>query len=285
MKLINRIILLALSLVGALSATAQEEQPVIRPVVSAYSFEIGSAHLVDTYLSPLHYSGIGLGVGYERLQAMNFDPERWVQRLNARIGFNYTENTVRNASLWDLDIDFRWGMMRRFRFDKGWEAGVGGSTSINGGIIYNARNSNNPVAAQGAWNINLSAQAIYRTSLLKKDITLRYLAEMPLTGIFFCPEYDELYYEIWLGNRHGLVHGAWPGNYFRLDNLITADVRLGGTILRLGYSCRVFSSKANNIVTRRTTHTFVVGVASEWISLSARGTKGLEKARVISALY
>lgn len=284
MKIFKRILAPLVVLTAALTAYGEDPQ-IIRPVISVYSLEVGSGHITDTYLSPLHYSGKGFALNYERLQAMKFDPERWTMRLNGRLGFEYTENTVRNASIWDLDIEFRWGMMRRFKLDKGWEAGIGGSTNINGGLFYNGRNSNNPVAAQAAWNINLSAQAVWHTSLLRKDVTFRYLVESPLTGIFFCPEYDELYYEIWLGNHSGLVHGAWPGNYFRLDNLLTADIRLGSTILRLGYNCRILSSKANEIVTQRITHTAVIGIASEWISLSAKGTKGLDKARVISALY
>ncbi len=284
MKIFKRILAPLVVLTAALTAYGEDPQ-IIRPVISVYSLEVGSGHITDTYLSPLHYSGKGFALNYERLQAMKFDPERWTMRLNGRLGFEYTENTVRNASIWDLDIEFRWGMMRRFKLDKGWEAGIGGSTNINGGLFYNGRNSNNPVAAQAAWNINLSAQAVWHTSLLRKDVTFRYLVESPLTGIFFCPEYDELYYEIWLGNHSGLVHGAWPGNYFRLDNLLTADIRLGSTILRLGYNCRILSSKANEIVTRRITHTAVIGIASEWISLSAKGTKDLDKARVISALY
>lgn len=284
MKIFKRILAPLVVLTAALTAYGEDPQ-IIRPVISVYSLEVGSGHITDTYLSPLHYSGKGFALNYERLQAMKFDPERWTMRLNSRLGFEYTENTVRNASIWDLDIEFRWGMMRRFKLDKGWEAGIGGSTNINGGLFYNGRNSNNPVAAQAAWNINLSAQAVWHTSLLRKDVTFRYLVESPLTGIFFCPEYDELYYEIWLGNHSGLIHGAWPGNYFRLDNLLTADIRLGSTILRLGYNCRILSSKANEIVTRRITHTAVIGIASEWISLSAKGTKDLDKARVISALY
>lgn len=284
MKIFKRILAPLVVLTAALTAYGEDPQ-IIRPVISVYSLEVGSGHITDTYLSPLHYSGKGFALNYERLQAMKFDPERWTMRLNGRLGFEYTENTVRNASIWDLDIEFRWGMMRRFKLDKGWEAGIGGSTNINGGLFYNGRNSNNPVAAQAAWNINLSAQAMWHTSLLRKDVTFRYLVESPLTGIFFCPEYDELYYEIWLGNHSGLVHGAWPGNYFRLDNLLTADIRLGSTILRLGYNCRILSSKANEIVTRRITHTAVIGIASEWISLSVKGTKDLDKARVISALY
>ena len=29
----------------------------VRPVLSAYGVEAGSAHLADTYLTPLHYNG------------------------------------------------------------------------------------------------------------------------------------------------------------------------------------------------------------------------------------
>lgn len=285
MKLLNKILFpLSAFLLLTATAAAQEPQPV-RPVISAYTFEAGSAHLAETYLSPLRYSGYALAVGYERLQAMKFSPDRWVMQMNARIGFENTENPARNASLWDLDLEFHWGMYRRFRLDKGWEAGVGGSTSLDGGIFYNARNSNNPVSAKGAWTVNLLANAAYHTRLLKKDVTLRYSGEMPLTGIFFSPEYDELYYEIWLGNHKNLVRGAWPGNFFRLDNRLTADIRLGGTIIRAGYGLRIFSSKASHIVTQRITHTFILGVASEWISLGARPLGDLSRARVVSALY
>ncbi len=111
------------------------------------------------------------------------------------------------------------------------------------------------------------------------------MAELPLTGIFFSPEYGELYYEIYLGNHSNLVRGAWPGNFFRLDNLATLDLRFGATILRLGYRCGVMSSKASDIVTRRITHTAVIGIASEWLALSASPSTNTREAKIISALY
>ena len=206
-------------------------------------------------------------------------------RLDGRLSFDRTTNPAGNASMWGLDLDLGWAMTYRLRLPHSLTLLAGGATGIKGGASYSARNSNNPVAAKAAWTIDATASLIYNTRIGRVPLCLRYQAELPLTGIFFCPEYGELYYEIYLGNRRGLVHGAWPGNYFRLDNLLTADFRFGGTILRVGYRCDVFSSKTNNIVTRDITHTAVLGLVSEWISLGSRSRTALADAKIISALY
>ena len=256
-----------------------------RPVLSAYTVEAGSSHVAETYLSPLRYSGWSTAIGYERTQAMRFDPQRWVMRLHGRLALERTQNPARNATMWGLDLNIGWGMMRRFRIDPRWSILAGGATDISGGALYNTRNGNNPVAAKASWTVNASAGAIFNTRIGRLPVSARYLAEMPLTGIFFSPEYGELYYEIYLGNHKGLVRGAWPGNFFRLDNLATVDVRLGRTIIRAGYRCGIFSSKASHIVTRRISHSFVLGIASEWVALSAKGDGGLADARIISSQY
>ena len=279
-KLLSKLLLGVCLLLGIQAATAQE-----RPVLSAYTLEIGSAHIAETYLSPLKYSGQAFALNYERMQAMRFNPERWVMRLNGRLGCEHTENPARNATMWGLDLDLRWGMMRRFNFSGGWSVMAGGSTGIDLGVLYNARNSNNPAAAKGSWTINASGAAVYNGKIGRIPICARYMAELPLTGIFFSPEYGELYYEIYLGNHSNLVRGAWPGNFFRLDNLATLDLRFGATILRLGYRCGVMSSKASDIVTRRSTHTAVIGIASEWLALSASPSTNTREAKIISALY
>jgi hypothetical protein len=116
-------------------------------------------------------------------------------------------------------------------------------------------------------------------------VTFRYMADLPLTGVFFAPDYGELYYEIYLGNHSGLIHAAYPGNYFRLNNLLTADMHFGATTLRIGYQCNIFSSKANDIVANRTTHQFVIGIVSEWLSLDYGHRRNLDQAKIISALY
>ena len=112
---------------------------------------------------------------------------------------------------------------------------------------------------------------------------LRWQTTMPLTGVFFSPEYDELYYEISLGNHGGLVHGAWPGNYFRWVNLVTADLDFAATRLRVGFRSRILSSEVNHITTRIFSYAFVLGVTGDWLSLSPRKGVPEETARIIYA--
>lgn len=274
---------LAIALAAAVMippASAEEAAP-LRPVASAYMVEAGSSSLTDTYLSPIKYTGLHLGIGYERRQAMKFDPELWEMRLTAGATLDRGHNIVRNATMWGLEGRVDWGMARRWRLPAGVTVAVGGSTGIKAGCLYNARNGNNPVSAKAAWNVAATGYASWSGRVGRLPVTLRYQPTLPVAGIFFSPDYGELYYEIYLGNHTGLVHPAWWGNYFSLDNLLTADLHLGAMAVRLGYRCDILSTRVNNITTNIVTHSAVIGVAGEWLSINPR--KGLSpKARIIS---
>ena len=276
-------LLATLTAIVGLASPASAEEPV-RPVLSAYTLRVGSAHLAETYLSPLRYSGEAFGVGYERMQAMKFSPERWVQDLRLSVSGAHTCNPARNGTIWHLAIEGGWSMMHRWNLAGGWTLYGGGSSDIEAGLYYSRRNSNNPVAAKASWTVSAMGAAAWNGRVGRRPVTLRYMLRVPVTGIFFSPEYGELYYEIYLGNHKGLVRGAWPGNHFRMDNLLTADLHFGATTLRLGYGLDLGSTKASDIVARRISHTAVVGVCSEWVSLAV-GRRGLDDARIISALY
>jgi hypothetical protein len=155
---------------------------------------------------------------------------------------------------------------------------------FRGGILYNANNSNNVVSARINMAVGLQAAAVYTTRLFKRPLALRYQASLPIVGAFFSPEYDEAYYEIYLGNRRHLAHLGWWGSRFDMDNLVTADWHLGGTIVRLGYRCRIEKSWVSHIDTRHVTHSLVVGLGGEFLTLSP-SHKLSEKARVASVLF
>lgn len=261
--------------------------PVIRPVASAFTIGAGSASLADTYLTPLRYSGSNLSLQYERMQAMRFSPDRWVMQLNVGIDADITENPARNADMYRLSLQASWAMMHRWRLPRSITLAIGGSTGIDGGAIYNRRNGNNPVAGKAAWTIGLKGFATWSTRISRLPILLRYQAELPVTGVFFSPDYGELYYEIWLGNHNGLAHAAWWGNYFVYNHSLTADLALGSTRLRIGYRGDIFSSRVSNITSRVITHSFILGIVNEWISIpSRRGASTLSpSARIISSLY
>lgn len=280
-------ITLLMLVVSAVFVRSQEQKQFEqreRPVWAAYTLRAGSAHQTDTYLSPIKYSGQTFGLGYSRLQAMKFNPEQWVQQLDFGVDFDHTTNLVGNATMWRADIDLEWGMMRRWRLNHGFSAGVGGMAELTAGAIYLARNGNNPVAAKAALTLDATAYVTWNGHLGSVPVTIRYQAVLPTLGAFFAPDYGELYYEIYLGNHSGLAHCAWWGNYFSLKQAITADLWLGNTALRIGYGCNTFSSKVNDIVSRHITHTATIGVSGQWISVGPSTTLSPE-AKTISATY
>ena len=136
--------------------------------------------------------------------------------------------------------------------------------------MYNRRNGNNPAALKTDLTLGVIGAVSRGLRIGRLPVTLRWQSALPLVGALFSPEYDELYFEMYLGNRHGLVHCAWPGNFFRWDNLVTADIGLGNTALRLGFRSDIYSQKVNHIPTRNFSYAFVLGVVTDFISVSPR---------------
>lgn len=285
MKMIKNILAVIALLFPGLTMAHPDSAEVVRPVASAYEVGFGSSAITDTYLTPLEYDGNELSLRYERRQAMRFNPEQWTMRMETGVTVDKTDNPVRNASMWYAGIDFSWGMTHRWRLPHNLIIAAGGSTSLDVGCIYSTRNGNNPASAKAAWTVNVTGELSWATRLFKRKLILRYQPTIPLTGVFFAPDYGELYYEIYLGNDSGLCHGAWWGNYFKMENVVTADWYLGrSTALRLGYRGNILSTQVNDITTKKVSHCLVVGVSGEWISL-APGRLAQNDTRVISAIY
>ncbi len=270
----------------SLSVSAQDSEQVARPPQITVTGEAGYGSLLDSYLTPITYHGVNLGLGFEHLQATGFNPQSWVRELELGADYNYVENPPGNHEMHSLMGTARWSLMRRWRDVpvKRLQLMAGPMIQFRGGILYNANNSNNVVSARINMAVGLQAAAVYTTRLFKRPLALRYQASLPVVGAFFSPEYDEAYYEIYLGNRRHLAHLGWWGSRFDMDNLVTADWHLGGTIVRLGYRCRIEKSWVSHIDTRHVTHSLVVGLGGEFLTLSP-SHKLSEKARVASVLF
>ena len=91
------LILLTLLITSATTSAATDSIATLRPVTAAYMLEIGASHISDTYLTPLKYTGWTTAFSYERMQAMKFNPERWVMRLATTIEMDKADNPVKNS--------------------------------------------------------------------------------------------------------------------------------------------------------------------------------------------
>ena len=246
-----------------------------------FMFDVGRAHVLDTYLTPITYRGVGVRLGYEHSQVTKFAPSAWLRQLAVDIEYNPARNAAKNNTMHDATLQARFGMMRRWEglFHPNLQLMVGPMTQLRGGGIYNGANSNNVVSVKAHWAVGAQGMAIWKTHWGAKPLSFRYNAALPIVGVFFSPEYDESYYEIYLGNHKHLAHCGWWGNRFDLTQSLCADLRLGGTILRIGYRNRLERSWVNHLNTHITTHSFVIGIGGEFFT---RGPHYNDKAPVKS---
>lgn len=254
-----------------------------RPLAVMFTAEGGYSRVLDSYLTPITYTGWHTGLGFEHNQACGFYPERWQRQLSLGVVYDNVENRVGNNTMHHLRGTARWALMHKwypsFLHGKLTLMG-GGMTWLHGGIIYNSANSNNPVSVKGHWTLGLQGIAQYEFKMGRIPVYLRYQAALPVAGVWFSPEYDESFYEIYLGNHRNLMQVGWWGNRFDLDHQITADFRLGGTILRIGYHGTFERSWANRLNTHITTHAIVIGVGCEFFT---RGSHYNPQALTISS--
>lgn len=289
MKLTTRILATLVLATSCLYSSAQDslQVEVLRPSISSFTAEVGGASILDTYLTPIRYHGVNTRLAYEGLRAMKFSPDRWIMQGVTAVEYANVQNPAGNHTMHSLMIDAKWGMMHRWNdvFTPRLTLHLGGSPQLRGGVIYNAYNSNNPVSAKIRLSLNLSAMASYHINVGRVPVTLRYQATLPTIGAFFSLDYGEAFYELYLGNTQGIVNVGWWGNRFDMENLLTADLHLGNSVLRLGYRNLIETSWVHNLNTQIFTHGFVIGISGEWLQLGARQKKLSPAVRIVSALY
>ena len=262
------LLLSILSLILALPGRAQDSLP--RPVTSIYRLEMGGANARSTYLSPLRYSGSFFGAGGEWTKAFRKNPDHLVMTFAGEMNFRNMLNPPHSARMLGLDARFNWGMAYRWRLPYNLQLMAGGMLDIDGGALYLTRNGNNPVTVLASAGIDLDVSLSYHFNIGKLPILISDRIQLPTLGAFFCPQYGETYYEIYLGNYNGLAHCGWWGNNFGIGNMLSVKLDFGRTAMEIGYRYDYRSFFANNLVTRTALNSFVIGVIPQGLGLKKK---------------
>ncbi len=231
------------------------------PAQSMLMLDAGYASIHDSYLTPITYDGIDLGLSLEATRwASRY---RWLWQLSVGADYNYVENNAKNNNLQkvmgDISFNMQHAWMGVLHPRLGFSAGP--MAQLRAGIVYDAVNSNNPVTVRAHANLGATGMAWFNTHLGRLPITLRYQAQLPVVGVFFAPEYDESYYEIYLGNHKNLAHLGWWGNRFDMTNYLGADLHVRKVTLRIGYRNRLEHWSVNNLNVHDFTHALVFGIS------------------------
>ena len=232
-----------------------------RYIIHTMSYGVGHANVYDTYLSPQEYKGIDFRLSRETMRMTNmFDGNVSVQNL-FQANLSYMHNHAGNNNTFAGLINWNYGWHYQFHISESFKVLAGGLGDINGGFVYNLRNSNNPASARAYINLAASGMLIWRTRIKNLPLTVRYQANVPVAGVFFSPNYGQSYYEIFtLDNWSGVINFTSLHNQPSIRQYFTVDVPVSRSRLRFSYLWDVQQSKVNNLKTHTYGYVFMVGV-------------------------
>jgi hypothetical protein len=258
MKEITALLVFLIALSGSVSAQCDSLQA-NRYVTRSTTYGLGYTNILDTYLTPQEYTGMEGRVARETIRMTKlFDGNISVQNF-FQANLSYTHNNAEDNNTFAGLVNWNYGLHYQFRINENLKLLAGGLSDINGGFVYNLRNSNNPASAKVYANFAASGMAIYRFKIKNYQMVARYQANVPLIGALFSPNYGQSYYEIFtLGNSDGVVKFTTLKNQPSIRQMFTFDFPVRYSKIRLSYLWDIQQSKVNQLKTHTYSHIFMV---------------------------
>lgn len=220
----------------------------------------GRANVLDTYLSPLEYTGLNLAVQHRTERMAHWGGGHvTVQSLYGGHAA-YMKSPTDDGKEWDAELTAAGGLLYNWMSTTHWRFAAGGTVEGSGGFTYNTRGSNNPAQGRLGVSLNASALAEYRFKLWHRMATARVLADVQIAGVQFAPEYGQSYYEIFsLGHTDGIIHFTHPGNCPSARLQATLTLPVAGAKVTLGYLADIRQSKLGGLKRHAWRNNFMIG--------------------------
>ena len=259
----QKFIMLLIALGTFLSVGAQEDSlRATRYVMRSTLFGVGHSNVFETYLSPLEYTGTEVRFLHESMRMTRLLGGKVSGQSLIQVNASYNKNISQTAEMYAGLVNWSYALHYQFRMnDDKLKILVGPMLDLNGGVVYNRRNSNNPAQAKAYGGLGASGMLIYKFRIARYPLTVRYQANLPLLGVMFSPEYGESYYEIFsLGNGGRNVVFTSLHNNPSLRQMVTLDFPIRNVTMRVGYVCDIQQSKVNNLKSHAYSHDFMIGL-------------------------
>lgn len=266
-KLITWLLLLL-----ALPMQAQEDSlQANRYVMRATLYGVGFTNILDTYLSPAEYTGPEVRILRESMHMTNLMDGRVSVQSLFQGHLSLTENRAGTGSEIAGLVNWNYALHYQFRLSEKLKILAGPLLDLNGGFVYNLRNSNNPAQAKIYANLAASGMVIYRFRIGNYPLVARYQANLPLMGIMFSPEYGQSYYEIFNLKHDGKnVLFTSLHNQPSLRQFLTLDFPIRSVNMRFGYVCDIQQAKVNRLKSHTWSHVFMLGFVKNFYLLKGK---------------
>lgn len=174
---------------------------------------VGRVSLLDTYLSPLTYTGTDFALNHHTERLAHWGKGHVIVKAQYGGHYAYAQSPTDDGKEMDAELTFSGGWYYNWHLTEHWRLAAGGLLELSGGFTYNTRNSNNPAQGRLGTALLASGMAEYYFSFFKKRATIRLQLDGQLMGAQFSPTYGQSYYEIFsLGHTGGIIHFTHPGN-------------------------------------------------------------------------
>jgi len=256
----NKIFTVLLALLFGAAALSEAYAQLEVSTNSMTLFSIGKVNHYDTYLSPMEYTGPQLTFLHEthRNLKRNYHIlfQTWTQGE-----FSYAQNRAETAH--ELGGSFRYdaGWHREWLcIVKGLDVAVGGLVGGDLGMLYNARNGNNPAQARANLRMSASFRAFYHFRVKRSNLSLCYQACLPVLGMAFSPQYGQSYYNIFdQGNYDHNIRCTHFGNALSLRQTLIFNFPVRHATLSVGYLSDLRQAHLNGLKQHQYTRGFVIG--------------------------
>lgn len=235
-----------------------------RYVTRATMYGVGAMNVYDSYLSPQEYKGVEFRISRESMRMTSLGDGNISAQNFFQANLAYTHNRADNNNTFVGQVNWNYGLHYQFRITDNFKLLAGGLADLNGGFIYNLRNTNNPASARAYINLDASGMAIWHTRIKNYPLVLRYQVNLPVVGVMFSPHSGQSYYEIFtLGESSGVVQFTSLHNQPSLRQMFSVDLPIRYTKMRLSYVCDLQQSKVNGLRTHLYSHIFMVGFVKD----------------------
>lgn len=262
-RIFIELILLCLCLLPA--SAQQDSLQANRKVMRATLYGIGRTNLLDTYLSPMEYTGPELRILRENMRMTKFMDGKVSRQSLFQTNISMTENRAGTGSEFSFLANWNLAYHYQFTISEQLTLMAGPNLDLNGGMIYNFRNSNNPVNVKAYANLGVSGIAMYRFRIKEHPFLLRYQLNVPLLGVMFSPEYGQPYYEMSISHDWGKnICFTSLHNQPSFRQFLTLDFPIKSITLRVGYLCDIQQAKVNQVKSHSWSHAFLIGFVKKF---------------------
>lgn len=196
--------------------------------------KVGTGYQLDTYLSPMGYSGMCYGLGNEWWQAFRHAPANWAHVGLADIGLTNYYNRSRTNRYLGVQLAAGWGAFYEWKWlDDRLRVHLGPYLDVYFSVREQASNVNKMVSFDAAIDVMAMSGISWSFYGKKTSYRLSYLIRTNLIGFDYLPEYWESYYEITQGvPGQPRCSGHW--NHNTIKHQLSLDMQFPHSTWRIG---------------------------------------------------